>query len=262
LEFNFMTARSLCLTLALLALGAAHAEPPASPAPAGQPPLALTPDAKASPAMAFAADRGRISYSVGMEMARNFRKNEVDVDLDQVMQGMRDGLEGKRPTMGEKEMRRLLNHFQNVMRARTMSSTHLLAMENRKKSELFLAENRKQPDVKVLPNGVQYREIKAGFGLRPTARDVAVLNWRGTTLAGDEFDGSDTGQPMNMPVAELVAGFQSAVTLMQEGSHWQVWIPAALAYGERGVGTVVGPNETLVLDLELVSVRQRNAANP
>jgi FKBP-type peptidyl-prolyl cis-trans isomerase FklB len=263
-----MTLRSLCLSLAVLTTLSAQAEPPAAPAPAlapaaaAKPPVAETPDARNAPSMAFAADRGRISYAVGVEMARNFRKNEVDVDLDQVMQGMRDALDGKRPPMGEKELRRLLNHFQNVMRARTMTNTHFLAQENRKKGELFLAENRKQPEVKVLPNGVQYREIKPGFGMRATPRDIAVLNWRGTTLSGTEFDGSDPAQPMSIAVAELFSGFQSVVTQMQTGAHWQVWVPAALAYGERGAGSEIGPNETLVLDLELVGVRDRNAANP
>jgi len=257
-----MTSRktlSALVAFALFTLGVAEHANAEDPAP-GQPPAALTPDMKQTPATAFAADRGRISYSVGMEMARNFKKNEVDVDLDQILQGMRDGLDGKRPAMGEREMRRLLNNFQNVMRARTMTNQHLLAMENRKKGELFLTENRKQPDVKVLANGVQYRELRPGTGTRATPRDIVVLNWRGTTLSGTEFDGSETGQPMNIPVAELFAGFQSVVTQMQEGAHWQVWIPAGLAYGERGAGTEIGPNETLVLDLELQAVRQRNAS--
>ena len=240
--------------------------PPVGAAPGtrvrGAPPVAMTPDAANAPAMVFEADKGRISYAVGMEMARNFRKNEVTIDVDQLVRGLQDGIDGKRAEMGEKELKKILNNFTNVMRARTMTNQHALAQDNRKRGELFLAENRKQPDVHVLGNGVQYRELKAGTGVRPTDIDIVDVVWRGTTLDGKEFDGSETGRPMSMAVAELFNGFHAVVKQMQVGAHWMVWVPSGLAYGERGVGTDIGPNATLVLDLELVGVRQRGAGTP
>ena len=254
-------------------VSAAHAEGPvagASPAgdtQAGKPAAgaaapARAPEAINSPAQAFAADRPRISYAIGIEMARNFRKNEVDVDLDEVMKGMKDGLAGNRPPMAEKELRKVLNNFQNVMRARTSANQHVLAQANRKKGEAFLAENRNQPGVKTLVNGVQYKELKAGTGLRPGGTDVIVVNWRGTTLDGTEYDSSEPGHPMKIAVADLFNGWRSVATLMQEGAHWQIWVPSALAYGERGVGADLGPNETVVLDVELQAVQPRNASTP
>lgn len=250
-----MQLRRLCLlTFLITATCGAWAETAPATAPA-----APAANGIVSPEAAFAADRGRISYAVGIEMARNFRKNEVDVDLDQVIQGMRDGLAGQQPPMGEKELRKILNNFQNTMRARTMASQHVLATANRRKGEKFLAEHRTAPNVRVLTNGVQILELAPGSGPRPTLADVVSLKWRGTTLDGDEFDSSDPRQPMSMPVADLFPGFQAALAQMPQGAHWQVWVPPALAYGERGAGTVIGPNETLMLDLELVAVQQRAA---
>lgn len=215
-----------------------------------------------SPAAAFLADRGRISYSVGMEMARNFKKNEFNVDIDRLVKGLQDGLAGTRPEMGEKEFKRVLNDFQNLMRAHTMASTHLLSMANRKRGESFFASNKSAPGVQVLSNGVQYKVLKPGEGKRPTERDIVEVNWRGTNLDGEEFDSSQPGTPMRIPVADMVNGWRSAMVQMSVGAHWLIWVPAHLAYGDRGVGTTVGPNETLLFDVELAGVRQPGPATP
>ncbi len=253
------------LLSALLLAPVAQADGSSAPAPARPAAMAKPGDAApvdlsaTSGAAAFAADKGRNSYAVGIEMARNFRKNDIDMDLDQVLLGMKDGLAGKRPPMGEKELRKILNNFQNIMRAHTMANQRALALANRQKGEAFFAKNKAVPGVKVLVNGVQYTELKSGNGVRPTERDVVVMNWRGTTLDGTEYDSSEPGKPMKIAVSDLFNGWRSAVTLMQEGSHWQVWVPSAMAYGERGVGADVGPNETLLLDIELLKVLPHEA---
>ena len=260
-----MKARFLCLALlsalglsfAASALADGTATAPGAPAPGTVPTTPGSPTGISGSA-AFAAEKGVNSYAIGIEMARNFRKNQVDVDLDQVLKGMKDGLAGNRPPMGEKELRRILNNFQNVMRAHTMANQRALGLANRQKGEAFLASNKTQPGVRTLVNGVQVKELKAGNGIRPTERDTVVMNWRGTTLDGTEYDSSEPGHPMTIAVADLFNGWRSAVVQMQEGSHWQIWVPSAMAYGERGVGADVGPNETLVLEVELLHVQTRD----
>jgi len=132
-----------------------------------------------------------------------------------------------------------------------------LAAKNKAAGEAFLAENAKKEGVKVTKSGLQYKIIEEGEGPSPGPSDMATVNYRGTLIDGTQFDSSyDRGQPATFPVGGVIAGWTEALQLMKPGAKWQLFIPSDLAYGERGAGKDIGPNSTLVFDVELLSVEK------
>lgn len=121
-------------------------------------------------------------------------------------------------------------------------------------NQAFLAANAKKPGVIIRPSGLQYRIVRNGFGKRPGALDSVVVNYKGSLINGTVFDQTEPGLPANFVVNKLIPGWTEALEIMKEGDHWELVIPAALAYGSRGAGGVIPPNQTLVFDLELVKV--------
>lgn len=200
--------------------------------------------------------RDKINYVVGVDLARMFRKLRIDVDPDLIVKGIRDGLSGERLPLSEKEVRQILQQFQGDVRRATVLEIRTASVENKKEGEAFLAANKAKEGVVTLPSGVQYVILKAGDGRRPADPDTVVCNYRGTTLDGIEFDASEPGKPVDVKVAWLIPGWKEAIKLMPVGSEWRIFIPSQLAYGEKPRGNeIVGPNETVILDVELLAIR-------
>jgi len=130
------------------------------------------------------------------------------------------------------------------------------SIQNRKKAEEFLATNGKKSNVVTLPSGVQYKILNTGDGQKPMESDVVSVNYRGTLLDGTEFDASLPNKPAHLKLAQLIAGWKEALRLMPVGSKWQLFIPAKYAYGERGAGADIGPNELLVFEVELLGINK------
>ena len=208
----------------------------------------------AEPAPALTTQNDRISYSMGLEVARNFKKNDIDFDPALVLRGMQDGISGERPLLSEKEFRRVLGDFQNTVRQKVLANRQMLTIENRKKAEAFLQTNKSKDGVQAMLNGIQYQVITQGNGPKPSPADTVRMNYRGTLLDGREFDATEPGRPGTSQLVDLFNGLKLVLQQMPAGSRWKVWIPPQLGYGERGVGSDVGPNELLVYDLELLSV--------
>ncbi len=194
------------------------------------------------------------SYVVGIELARNFRRFGLDLDARSIMQGVADGLSGSRPAYEEKDIRRIRHAFRNQMMHKVAASEAALALENRRRAEEFLEANGREEGVATLRSGVQYRVLHAGTGRMPTDADTVRCHYRGSLLDGTEFDGTHGGEPATLKVAQLIAGWREVLKSMPEGSRWQVFIPPQHAYGERGVGSEIGPNALLSLDLDLIAV--------
>ncbi len=136
-----------------------------------------------------------------------------------------------------------------------MAALQEMAAKNKKEGEAFLAENKKKKGVVTLPDGLQYKVIKAGTGKKPTVNDTVVAHYTGTLINGKEFDSSvRRGEPATFALNGVIKGWQEALPLMPTGSKWQVFIPSELAYGESGNGPI-GPNETLIFDIELISIK-------
>lgn len=198
------------------------------------------------------SEKDRQSYSLGVTTGRALRTADgAEVNLDAMVQGLKDGLEGSKLKIPEREMHELLGKFQQTLRQKMAATRGRAIAENRQKATKFFAENKNKEGIITLASGLQYKILKSGTGPTPREEDVVSVKFRGTLLNNNEFDSSGEGAAA-LKVASLVAGWKEAIKLMPVGSHWQVFIPPNLGYGERGVGADIGPNEALVFDIELI----------
>jgi len=196
----------------------------------------------------------KISYIIGMDIGNNLKKQSIDIDPNILAKGVKDAFSGSQPLLTEQEIRETTMAFQKEM----MAKQEEVAKKNKKEGEAFLAENKRKEGVKTLPSGLQYKVIKAGSGKKPTLSDTVTTNYRGTLIDGTEFDSSyRRGQPVNFQVNGVIPGWTEALQLMEEGAKWQLFIPSNLAYGERGAGRDIGPNATLIFEIELLSIQEK-----
>jgi FKBP-type peptidyl-prolyl cis-trans isomerase FklB len=217
----------------------------ASPANAGENP-------------ALKSQKEKISYIIGMDIGRNFKKQVIDIDPDILARGIKDGLSGAKALLSDQEVRETLSAFQKEMMAKQAGLAKKLGEKNKREGEAFLAENQKKEEVKTLPSGLQYKVIKAGTGEKPKMTDAVTAHYRGTLIDGTEFDSSySRGKPEKFPVNGVIPGWTEALQLMEVGAKWQLFVPPNLAYGERGAGRHIGPNATLIFEIELISIQER-----
>jgi len=198
--------------------------------------------------------KDKVSYIIGMDIGNNLKKQSIDVDPNILVKGVKDALSGTKPLLTEQEIQETMVAFQKEMAAKQEQ----VAKRNKAEGEAFLAENKKKEGVKTLPSGLQYKVIKAGTGKKPKSNDTVTVHYRGTLINGTEFDSSyKRGQPVSFPVSGVIPGWTEALQLMEEGAKWQLFIPSNIAYGERGAGGVIGPNATLIFEVELVSIQEK-----
>ena len=201
------------------------------------------------------SEKDRISYTVGVETARNFKKQGFEFDPQLFQRGMQDGSSGQKTLIPEKEMRKVLTAFQSQVRQTMAANRKAASDENRKKAADFLVANQSKEGVIMLASGLQYKVVKTGSGRKPVDSDTVLVEYRGTLLSGVEFDATEAGHPATLRANQVIPGWKEALKLMPVGSKWQLFVPPALAYGERGVGTDIGPNELLMFDIELVDIK-------
>ncbi|MBW1881669.1 MAG: FKBP-type peptidyl-prolyl cis-trans isomerase, partial [Deltaproteobacteria bacterium] len=197
----------------------------------------------------------KVSYSIGWDIGKSFVEIEPNPNTEQVKAGMDAKLSGSEPLMTEEEMRAVVTEFRKEQRAAKMEKRKTEATENESKGVAFLEENGKREGVITLESGMQYEIITAGAGASPAATDRVTTHYRGTLVDGTEFDSSySRGRPATFPVNGVIAGWTEALQLMKAGAKWKLYIPGDLAYGERGSPPKIGPNATLVFEVELISV--------
>jgi FKBP-type peptidyl-prolyl cis-trans isomerase FklB len=188
-------------------------------------------------------DARHYSYALGLDLGTSFRNDKVQLDVESVMAGVRDGLEGKDPQYS-------LELCQLAMQR--LTEERITVMERRNKE--FLAENAKAQGVQVTPSGLQYKVLKSGNGPTPTAEDTVKVHYRGQLVDGTVFDESYGGDPASLEVNRVIPGWTEALEMMKVGDKWQLVIPANLAYGENGAGGVIPPNATLIFEVELLGI--------
>jgi len=202
------------------------------------------------------SDKEKISYSIGMDIGGNLKRGAVEVDPDMLAKGLKDSYSGEKTLLTEDQARQAIEDFQKTLKAKKVETMRINSEKNKADGEKFLAENAKKEGVKSLPSGLQYREITPGKGKSPKATDTVTTHYKGTLIDGTEFDSSyKRGEPATFPVAGVIKGWTEALQLMKEGAKWQLFIPPNLAYGERGAGRDIGPDATLVFEVELISVK-------
>ncbi|MHB1011926.1 MAG: FKBP-type peptidyl-prolyl cis-trans isomerase [Desulfobacteria bacterium] len=212
---------------------------------------------------AFAADapglngeKARLSYSIGMDIGGNLKRGSVDVDPDMLAKGLKDSYGAGKTDITEDEARRTIMAYQKARTAKQAEERLKLGEKNKADGEKFLAENAKKEGVKTLPSGLQYMEITPGKGKSPKATDTVTTHYKGTLIDGTEFDSSyKRGEPATFQVSGVIPGWTEALQLMKEGAKWKLFIPSGLAYGERGAVRDIGPNATLIFEVELISVK-------
>jgi len=218
--------------------------------------VALSGAAVAADAPELKTDKEKLSYSIGMDIGGNLKRGSVEVDPDVLAKGLKDTYGGGKTILTEDEARKTITDFQKTLMAKQAETMHKLGEKNKADGEKFLAENGKKEGVKTLPSGLQYREIAPGNGKSPKAADTVTTHYKGTLIDGTEFDSSyKRGQPATFKVSGVIPGWTEALQLMKEGAKWQLFVPSNLAYGERGAGRDIGPNATLIFEVELVSVK-------
>lgn len=201
--------------------------------------------------------KDRLSYSLGADLGNSLKKQNFEIDPDIFARGLKDSLSGEKLLLTETEIREILMNLQKELMAKQQESLKALAERNKSEGEKFLSENRKKEGVKTLPSGLQYKVIKKRSGKTPKETDMVTVNYRGTLIDGTEFDSSyKRGQPSSFPVRGVIKGWTEALKLMKEGSQWQIVVPSNLAYGESGAGNVIGPNATLIFEIELISINK------
>jgi FKBP-type peptidyl-prolyl cis-trans isomerase FklB len=192
-------------------------------------------------------------------MGKGVKDQGFDVDPAIVAMGIKDALAGGKALLTDEEFRKIIGDVQEEMKQKQMQQMEEAAAQNKKDGDAFLAENTKKTGVVTLPSGLQYKIITAGQGKKPAEADTVLCNYKGTFLDGTEFDSSaQAGKPVPFELKGIIPGFKEALLLMPVGSKWQIFVPSNLAYGERGAGNVIGPNSTLIFEIELVSIQ----ANP
>jgi FKBP-type peptidyl-prolyl cis-trans isomerase FklB len=205
--------------------------------------------------LVLTTDKDKQSYAIGLNVGKSLHRDDIDIDPKIVVQGMQDALADGKLLLTDDQIKTVMTDLQNQVRQKQEAKRQALTEANKKDGAAFLAANAAKPDVVTLPSGLQYKVLTPGTGPKPTATDSVICNYRGTLLDNTEFDSSyKRGQPATFPVSGVIKGWTEALQLMPVGSKWQLFIPADLAYGERGQRTI-GPNATLVFELELLSIQ-------
>lgn len=205
---------------------------------------------------ALKTQKDKMSYAIGLEMGKGVKEQGFDVDPALVAQGIKDALSGVKPLLSDADFNAIIADVQEEMKQKQMQAQEEEAAQNKKAGDAFLAENTKKDGVVTLPSGLQYKIITAGQGKKPTETDTVLCNYKGTFIDGTEFDSSaQAGKPVAFDLKEILPGFKEALLMMPVGSKWQLFIPSELAYGEHGAGNVIGPNATLIFEVELVSIQ-------
>ncbi|PRY12381.1 FKBP-type peptidyl-prolyl cis-trans isomerase FklB [Pontibacter ummariensis] len=194
----------------------------------------------------------KISYIIGRDMATNLKKQGITIEADPFVTGLKEVLAGKPSTLSQEEVQQAMMALQQEMTQKQSA----VADVNKKAGEAFLAENKNKEGVHTLPSGLQYEVIQEGSGKSPSASDTVTTHYHGTLIDGTVFDSSYArNQPATFPVNGVIAGWTEALQKMKEGAKWRLYVPASLAYGAQGAGDVIGPNSTLIFDVELISVK-------
>ncbi|MGH9500589.1 MAG: FKBP-type peptidyl-prolyl cis-trans isomerase [Terriglobales bacterium] len=253
-----LLATSLSLMSVAIAQTHAASKPATAPAKAAQSMPAKTPNTSG-----LTTQKEKFSYALGMNLGMNMKRQAVPVDADLLARGIKDSMAGGKMLLTEDEAHAVMMEMQTQVRKQQQEKAEQLGAANKKEGEAFLAANKAKADVVTLPSGLQYKILKAGAGPKPAATDTVTVNYRGTLIDGTEFDSSyKRGEPASFPVTGVIKGWTEALQLMPVGSKWQLFIPADLAYGERGGGATIGPNATLVFEVELLSIGEKKSEKP
>lgn len=206
-------------------------------------------------------DEQKFGYSIGVDLGRSLKTVKNDVDIDALKRGLDDMLNDKELLLDDKQREEVKSSIAKKIQSKQMEERTAKAKTAQEAGEKFLADNGKRDGVKTTASGLQYEVQEIGAGESPKASDKVTVHYTGTLINGEKFDSSrDRGQPVSFPLGNVIPGWTEGLQLMKPGAKYKLYIPAALGYGERGAGAKIGPNETLIFEVELISVEKQAAA--
>lgn len=205
----------------------------------------------------FTTDKEKLSYAIGVDLGANFKAQNIDINPATLQRGINDMLSGGKLAMTKEQVAATLITFQKNMIAKQKAVFDTASAKNLQEGNTFLTANKTKPGVKTTASGLQYKVITPGNGASPTDSDVVTVDYQGNFLNGQVFDSSyKRGKPVTFPVSEVIPGWTETLKLMQPGETVEVYVPANLAYGERGLGNAIGPNQTLIFKIHLISIKK------
>jgi FKBP-type peptidyl-prolyl cis-trans isomerase FklB len=260
---------TLAVVLGCVAVQAAATPATPTPAPTTSPTPATSATPSTSPAVTSAQpttttaatvsplknDNDRASYTIGVDMGKSLKAQNLQLNIDMLARGIKDGLAGSPLLMTDDEMRQTLLTLQKQIIAKQQADMKVLGDKNLQAGQKFLDDNKTKPGVKVTANGLQYKVIDDGKGKMPASSDVVTVDYEGKLINGQVFDSTyQRGKPATFQLSQVIEGWQQALQMMKAGATWELYIPPKLAYGDKGLGGPIGPNETLVFKVHLISV--------
>jgi len=202
--------------------------------------------------------KDKASYAIGLNVGFNLKRQNIDLNQDAFVAGMKDAVSGRKPLLTEDQVRETMVAFEKDMQMKKIEA----GQKNAAEAQKFLSDNKSKEGVKATESGLQYKVLKDGSGAQPKSTDTVTVNYRGTLTDGTEFDSSyKRGQPATFPVSGVIKGWTEALQLMKTGSKYQLFIPPDLGYGPSGQGAIP-PNAILIFEVELLDVKAPEAPNP
>ena len=204
----------------------------------------------------LANEKEQVSYMIGLDLAKSLEPVKDELDLDTMTKAIKSGLAGEKSLMTEEQAAQVRESFGQKIQAKRIAEMMAKAKKNLEAGKAFLAENAKKPDVTTTDSGLQYQVLEQGKGPKPSPTDTVRVHYAGTLLDGKTFDSSyERDEPVVFSLQQVVPGWQEGIALMPVGSKYRFWIPSELGYGEQGTpGGPIGPNETLVFEVELQDI--------
>lgn len=267
LSRTILLACCVALPGSLLAQQSAPAKP-ATTTTAKKPATTTAAKPATAAAPALKTDKEKRSYAIGSDIGQGVGKSlktaDIDVDKAVLLRGFKDAINDAKLALTDEEIKTILTQLNKDAREHAEAKAKAAADKTQKDGDAFLAANKTKPGVVTLPSGLQYKIIKQGEGPKPAATDSVECNYKGTFIDGKEFDSTEKhgGKPATFPVNRVISGWTEVLQLMPEGSKYQVFIPASLAYGQRGAGNDIPPNSALVFEIELLKVLPKQDVKP
>lgn len=250
------------LGLSLLAFQAQAADDMATNEQASVEQVTVTEETVSSDATTLTDQQDRISYTIGVDMGENLKAQGLDINPDMLARGIKDAVNENDLLMSKQEMEDTLLEFQKELIAKQEQAMKEVSEKNAQVGSQFLTENKAKPGVVTMDSGLQYKVLQAGDGAKPAADDYVTVDYEGKLIDGTVFDSTySRGKPATFKVSQVIPGWQEALQEMPMGATWELYIPANLAYGERGIGGPIGPNETLIFKVHLISIGQQDQDN-
>jgi FKBP-type peptidyl-prolyl cis-trans isomerase len=208
-------------------------------------------------------DKQKFSYGLGFQIASGVRENGIasELDIGAVLSGVADAMSGNKLAFDEADLKQVMERYGKEIVQRQKDKNKSVGEKNKKDGEAFLAANKSKEGVKTLASGLQYKVLKSGNGATPGPTDMVLAHYHGTLIDGTVFDSSvKRGEPAEFPVNRVIKGWTEALQLMKVGDKWQLFVPAALAYGDESRGEKIGPNSVLIFEVELKDVKKQPSA--